>query len=767
MLPILGKEAISYQLELLKTHGVTNVLVITGYLASSLEKFLGKGSKWGLEITCVEGSGGEANSLKELSHMLEEEFIYFSSTSITNVNLTAAVAFHREKESFATLIVPKGRGGRVTSDKSGRVTRFEEKKLWSLFKPGTAGGIYILRRDITRFIAGESTAELSETVLPALVRAGKSIYTYSSDAFFEEISDLSAFMRTNFSLLEKMCEEDRRAYVEPGAEVEPGALLEVPCYIAKGAKIKKGAKIGAYSVIGRGSVINEGASIKKSIIGKNCRIGGNAALRGCTTDDGATIGKNTSVYEQAVIGSKTKIGKECAVRSFIRIWPEKTVDDGKIVSENIMWGQKKRSRLFEEKVIEGIVNSDITPGFCLRLGECVGTVSDMGEIGVSSDGTPSAAMLRDALISGLLSTGAAVKDFGEQPLPITRRGVSFYMLSGGVSINVFDSGGEECAEITVIDKGGIDAGEKLRERLENLFEKGDFMRTDPKAIKEREYVFEYKLYYLKSLINSTKREKASLDILISCGASWGRRLLTSAANDFDCKVSIYSPALPDDGSGDAEFSAAVRKGGFDVGFIIDRCCETLKVVNCDGKVIGGSEYEALAALIVMKKYDRPKIYVPVTASEAIDTLGKKYNAEIVRTKVAPYEIMARLSGGEEYLSDQFILRFDAVGSVIKILDYFSSFNTNLTELLSLLPSINMTGTEISLSPSEIESAIERVKMINGAEKDNVEGVKITFDKGWVVVIPDSYKNVCKVVSEGATEEFARELCDFCVDEILK
>lgn len=767
LLTVLGREALLRQIGLLKEAGVDSVLVITGYMSRCVKETAEEQA--GIKLVFAPSGAGEAASLKENANLLEDEFIYFSSCAVTDAKLTDALDFHREKDAFATIIAPKGSlEGKIVADKSGRVTRFEEKKLWSLFSASRTGsGIYILKRDIVRFIADDTAADLSETVLPALVRAGKSIYTYLSNDTFEEIADFPSYLRANFAAVEKLCAKEGGAFSEEGATVEAGALLESPCYIASGARIKKGAKIGAYSVIGAGSVVCEGASVKKSVVGKGCRIGAGAALRGCVLDDGVSIGKNASVYEQAVIGEGCKIGAECAVRSFVRIWPEKVIDDCVTVSENVMWGQKNRSHLFMEKAIAGVVNSDITPSFCLRLGECVGTAADMGEIGISSDGTPSSAMLRDALAAGLLSTGASVRDFGEQPLPITRRGVAFYMMKGGVSINVSEDEGEEYAEITVIDEKGLDAGEALRERLEGHFEKGDFMRCDPKGVKEREYLFEYKLYYLKNLINSTKREKASLDLLISCGAPWGRRLLTSAASDFDSKVSVYSPVVSFGGKGESEFAAAVRKGGFDAGFITDSRCEKLTVVNCDGRIVSGEEYEALCALIIMKKYPSPTVYVPVTASEAIETLGEKYGAKVVRTKSAQYEIMEKLSGGEDYLSDQFTLRFDAVGAVIKILDFISSFDTNLTELLSLLPSISMTGTEIALPPEEIENALKRIKKLAGAEKESVEGVKITFDKGWVVVIPDAYKNVCRVVSEGRTEEFARELCDFCVEEILR
>lgn len=765
MLPVLGRPALFHLIEKLKKHSVTDIIIMTGYMQKSITELLGGGEELGVNIKYISASDGECAAIKKNSDMLKEEFLYFSFVGYSDADFTKAVEFHREKEAFATILMTKDSSlGRISADKNGRITRFEEKKLWSILpNPPSGTGIYILKRDIVRFIPEESSTDMAEAVLPSLVRAGKSIYAAHLGEKSEDMCDFSSYMRANFTAAEGICK--RGAYVEEGAQVETGALLESPCYIAKGAHIAKGAKIYAYSVIGKNTRVAAGVSVKRSVVGEGCTISKDAALRGCILGRGVRVGSGTSVYEQAVVGDGTKLGRDCAVRSFVRIWPEKNVDDGQTVSENIMWGQKKRVRLFEDDTITGVVNEDITPGFCLRLGECVGTVSDMGEIGVSSDGSASSSMLRDALVSGILGTGARVRDFGEQPLPITRRGVAFYMMAGGVAINTYEQGGEEHASLTVIDKGGIDAGEKLRARLESLFEKGDFMRSEPKEISEREYFFEYKLYYLKNLINSTSRKKASLKLLISCPAQWGRRLLAGAAADFDCKATMFSPSGE---TNEEDFSSAVAEGGFDIGFIIDRSCERLKIVNCDGRIIEDEDYEAFYSLIVMKKYPSCKIYVPVTASEAIETLAEKYGAEVIRTKTEPYEIMEHIIGGEEYLSDQFVFRFDAVGAVIKVLDFISAYETTLTELLSLLPKISMAKAEVEIkNGSDIYSALGRIYSLDGAEQSSPEGVRVTFDKGWVVVIPDSYKKVCRVVAEGRTEEFARELCDFCIDEMLR
>lgn len=762
LLPLGDSTVAGKMIEHLKLHGVDDVVIITGYMAEKIKEYLTDGTDWGVKITYVSVVNGDG-ALKVHSDILSREFLYFSNPVYTDINLTKKIKQHRDKNAYVSLLAGGSASSGIVCDRDGRVTRIEEKRMWSTLGR-SGGGIYILNRDIIRFIPEETRVELTENVMPQLVRVGKSIYALASRGVVEAVVDFASYMRANVACLDALKKTCAKGIlVEEGAKIEKGALLEGPCYIGKNAHIHKGAKIGAFSYVGQGAVAGSGVSVKRSIIGEGCRLGKNCALRGCVLDEYVQLGCDVNIYEQAVVGANTKIGDMCAVKSFVRIWPEKNVEKGTTVSENIMWGQKKRARLFENGVIEGIVNVDITPRFCTLLGECAGAAMDMGEIGISTDGSPVSAMLRDGIVAGLIGVGAAVKDFGEQPLPITRRGVSFYMLQGAICINVYDKDGEDRAEITVVGKNGLDIDAELRRRMEDFFEKGDFMYPEAKNIKECEYHFEYKLYYLKSLVGYSKK-RGSKKILLSCPAPWGRRLIASAMSDFECAVSMYSPAVNEIWEQGHAFKEAVKKGGFDFGFVLDKKCEKLNVVLPD-RIIDEDTYEALCSLVVMKKHKAGTIYVPVTATSAIDRSAKKYGWHVVRTKTTPAEIMRHMSGEEKSLLEQFIFRFDAVGAVIKLIDYIIGADTSLEALLEETGAVSMAKTIVEV-PEAADSPLARLGRIEGAS-EQAEGVKITLDKGWVVVVPDIQPDTYRVVSEGVTAEFARELCDFCIDEMLR
>lgn len=764
MLEICGETIAQRLVKLLKRHGVTDIVVITGYMEGDVRACFKNGEDMGLGIKYVTSSANDG-ALREHSDALKENFIYISKPVYADFDISEMVSFHEKRGAYATILTARGINEGLVSDKTGRVTRIEEKRIWNSISGEQGLGVYVLNRGIVNFMKSDGAVSIAQDTLQALVRAGKGVYSKVIDGICESIGDTASYMRANFAHLDKLkaCSQ-KGIVISEGAVVETGALLEAPCYIGNNAHIHKGAKIGAYTTVGEGSVVSEGANVKRSIISKNCRIGPSGTLRGCILDDGVKTGSGVTVYEQAVIGSKTKIASSVLIKSFVKIWPEKTIEKGVIVSENIMWGQKKRSKLFEDGKIKGVVNVDITPVFCTLLGSVAGLVFGGGEVGVSTDDSVSGAMLRDGIVAGLTGSGCSVKDFGEQPLPITRRGTAFYSLQGSVCVNVYSLSGEDVAEITVIGKNGFDIDEKQLNKLEELFEKGDIVYPESKNIKECEYVFEYKLYYLKSIVDYKKDNRLSMKALLSCPATWGRRLIASAMADFSCPVSMYQPVVGDSEEQRRAFAEAVALGGFNIGFMLDSKCEKLKVA-IGGRVLDEDTYEALTSLIVMKKYKNAKIYVPATASSVIDILAEKYGCDVIRTRTTPVEIMRHMAGSEKYLSDEFVFRFDAVGAVVLMMDYLTRERLDIQTLLDEIPPIAMEKTVVEIPDGKMSDIMERIQEMPSAA-DAAEGVKITFDKGWVIVIPDMEKEVFRVVSEGANAEFAHELCDICTKKIM-
>src|SRR6202049_8971 len=80
MVPIAGKPVMEHILNLLKRHGITDVIVTVQYLASNIEDYFGNGSQFGMRITYSREDVplGTAGSVKNAEDQLTEPFLVIS-----------------------------------------------------------------------------------------------------------------------------------------------------------------------------------------------------------------------------------------------------------------------------------------------------------------------------------------------------------------------------------------------------------------------------------------------------------------------------------------------------------------------------------------------------------------------------------------------------------------------------------------------------------------------------------------------------------------
>src|SRR5262252_10078036 len=105
MVPIVGRPVMEHILNLLKSHGITDIVVTVQYMASAIEDYFGDGSQLGLRINYSreEVPLGTAGSVKNAEELLDEPFLVISGDALTDYDLTNIIKYHREKRSLATI----------------------------------------------------------------------------------------------------------------------------------------------------------------------------------------------------------------------------------------------------------------------------------------------------------------------------------------------------------------------------------------------------------------------------------------------------------------------------------------------------------------------------------------------------------------------------------------------------------------------------------------------------------------------------------------
>jgi len=792
MVPVMNKPVMEHIIELLKRHNITDIAVTLQYMPQRIQEYFGDGSDFGVKIRYYieEIPLGTAGSVKNAQDFLDDTFIVISGDALTDINLSDAIRYHNEKQSVATLVLTKVdvplEYGVVVTDSNGRITGFLEKPSWSeVFSDTVNTGIYILRPEILNYYNHGEMFDFSKDLFPMLLQDNQPMYGYVTDDYWCDIGDLTAYQQCHFDILEgkvriKLAAKEisEKIWVEEGVEIGEQVRITGPVLIGSNTTIRNHAVLSPYTIIGPNNMVGEYCTIKKTVTWKNCNFGRSVQLRGCTICSKVRIGDGSSVFEEAIIGDDTLVKENTIIKPGIKIWPSKIIEDNTEVNVNLIWGSRYTKKLFGIKGIAGEVNVDITPEFASRIGAAYGSLMKKNKkIAVSCDDTNAAVMLKHSVVAGLLSAGVKVVDFASQVLPVTREAIKFYGLGGGIHLSVLTKGSDSKLYIDFLNEQGTNINRATERKLENVFIREDFARCEADAIKKVEYVQDYKSYYIRNIINHIHNKNMGYNVVVGTSSPMVEPILKLIMYELNCAVDIVRIQMKGIGAGRLFYgssqlnylSGQVVNNKYDIGAVIEEDCEKLLLIDEKGRLITEELYTALTALITLKKEPGAAVVVPISAPSIIEQMAAQYNGKVIRTKASPLEVMNRIAAVHEEngaMNEQFALNFDAIVSLIKILDYMKTNNIALSDLVDQIPPFHIARKEVEC-PWYAKGKVIR-QIIEESDRSKIElteGVKIYQEGGWVLVLPDLERPVCKVIGEGYSEEYADEITDFFADKV--
>ena len=755
MLPVMGRPVAEHTVRLLARHNIRNIIFAASYLSEEIKKHFSFHLPENTNIDFSEPQNFE-------NYFKDEDVLLISDSILFDTDLEELISVHSHSGSDMTAVTAHSaefcRYGVVQPGKEGFANSYSPCPDYTKLCGTHFMGVLVVKQGTKA-----PDCKTFQSLLEKHTKNGGSIYCHTPDCYIRDISDFESYQRCCRDFMDKKinlpfpCEEKAPSvWIDENATVMQGAILSPPIYIGPGSVINKGARVEAYSQICRDVTVDCHSSIKRSIVMDNSYISENASLRGTIIGQNCHIGYGSAAYEGSVLGFGSKTGRHCTLRTSVHIWPDKFIDDETCVTENIVWEDTSKPMLLCKSGAEGIINRDITPEFSVQLARAV--VSLLGKrIAVSCEGKGAGVMIKNALIAGIQSGGGIAYDMGEQPLPITRSAVRFYSLDGGISL----SGYSDTSYLNIIKSHGASPDTNTIAKLNQLITDSASHKASAQDICEPEYLFEYKLYYLKQLVNSTSKKPLGARILIYSPSLWATELLKSAASDLKCDFEFSSK------SDKIDFSKEVTAGDYDLGAICDTRSETLTLVTKSGKVLTEFEYCALTSLIVMKMFDCVTVYVPESAPESIEMLAEKYGGKVHRTEISPSCLMSELSKNDHIMFlHQFIYGFDAVGAIIILLDYLYTQKTTLDALMQEIPPATVLESTVSCPKNRQGEVLQSLYEKYHAQIPRTpDGVKINFENGWVLVIPSRENSHIKVISHAINTEYAQEIADICLDDI--
>jgi NDP-sugar pyrophosphorylase family protein len=192
MAEVLGKPFLDWQLELLKSWGIKEVILSVGYLADKIKSYFKNGERLGVSIRYaeeeepLEDGGGLKNACRFLGEA--DTFLVANGDTyldLSNEEFSSFTALHRETGALATLALAR----RSKLQKSGlvelrnsQIVRYEEKEGVGLVN----AGYMLFRREALNYMPQCSRFSLGRDFLPVLVQTGK-VYGFITDSFFLDL----------------------------------------------------------------------------------------------------------------------------------------------------------------------------------------------------------------------------------------------------------------------------------------------------------------------------------------------------------------------------------------------------------------------------------------------------------------------------------------------------------------------------------------------------------------------------------------------------
>lgn len=323
IVPIFNRPFLSYQIELLKQiPEIDEIILSLNYQPRRIEELFGDGKDFGVKLRYVVEPVplGTAGAVRYAGESLTDSVLVFNGDVITQIDLAAVVALHRQRKALATIVLTPvdnpSAYGLVETDSDGNVRRFLEKPKPEEITCNTINaGIYVLEPSTFDRIPKDTAWSIERSFFPSLVERGDTFVSYVSRGYWIDIGTPDKYVQVHRDIMNGLYvvppfSTARRtmAIVEPGARVEPGAELEGPVYLDEGVVVKAGARIGPYSVLGRQCQIGEGAHIERSILWPNVRVEQNAHIRESVLGRGCFVGHDATL-ERGVLGDKSEISE--------------------------------------------------------------------------------------------------------------------------------------------------------------------------------------------------------------------------------------------------------------------------------------------------------------------------------------------------------------------------------------------------------------------------------------------------------------------------
>src|SRR3989339_1601275 len=302
MVPMLNRPMMEHIVELLKRHGVTDLIATLYYQPDVISGYFDDGHRFGVSMQYLraEADFGTAGSIRNAKDFLDQRFLIISGDVFTDFDLSAAVKYHEQKKAKATIVLTHASNplqyGVVLTKDDGKISRFLEKPSWGeVFSDTINTGIYILEPEVLDLIPAKEEFDFSKNLFPLMLDRDMGLFGYVAEGYWRDIGNLNEYQDAHFDAL------------HGGVRTKMPGVRRGSAYIGANTSVETEPRnLTGTVLLGKNSRIHANVVISNSVIGDDCELLPGSVVRNSVLWNGTQVGAKTEISTD-VIGSKWMI----------------------------------------------------------------------------------------------------------------------------------------------------------------------------------------------------------------------------------------------------------------------------------------------------------------------------------------------------------------------------------------------------------------------------------------------------------------------------
>tara|TARA_B100000029_G_scaffold215017_1_gene212879 strand:- start:277 stop:1614 length:1338 start_codon:yes stop_codon:yes gene_type:complete len=429
--------------------------------------------------------------------------------------------------------------------------------------------------------------------------------------------------------------------------------------------------------------------------------------------------------------------------------------------------------------VRGLTDSHLTPKISSIYARALHTSLPDGVIMAGRDSRPSGDMILHAMTEELVGLGRTVIQCGVVPTPTVQFMVHNTEAVGGFIVT---------ASHNPVEWNGIkflrpDSTFFHPEECQDLFNMVD-QNVELKKSKEAGIVWPEQNAIQKhviacasiSCIDLNRIQRRKFKVVIDAVNGAGAIALPNMLEALGCEVielncepdgnfTRGTEPLPENLN---DLSAMVKNYNADAGFAVDPDADRLAVVNEHGEPLG-EEYTLVLAAdgYINETGKKERFVVNLSTSLALEKLAHKNGSTVERSAVGEINVVNKMNevnsnlGGEGnggvILKECHLGRDSMVGATM-VLNRMSQTENTLSEIHRTLPIFKIVKDKISVDTIDSDELIDKVSnLFNDADKNDLDGIKFTWDDKWVHLRRSNTEPIMRIYAEAPSEDQALEL----------